>query len=100
MLRYRPQDTCFDPAKLPGSVRFINLSRVVLKQDLGEVLEEIVKEVKRPAPPSWLWTPLAPRCASRKAIWTCNASFGLDREFRVAERYGIPQVSSTGADET
>ena len=33
-------------AKLDGAIRFINLSQVVLEQDLGAVLEEIVKEVE------------------------------------------------------
>ena len=30
MLRYQQQYKFFDPAKLPGSIRFINLSQVVL----------------------------------------------------------------------
>ena len=46
MLRYQQQYTFFDPAKLDGSIRFVNLSRVVLEQDLGAVLDEIVKEVE------------------------------------------------------
>jgi predicted ATP-dependent serine protease len=75
MLRYQQQYTFFDPAKLPDSIRFINLSQVVLEKDLGAVLEEITKKLKRPTPPSWLWTPSAPWCGSRKATWTCNLSF-------------------------
>src|ERR1700683_5493630 len=39
MLRYQQQYTFFDPAKLPNSIRFINLSQGVLDQDLGAVLE-------------------------------------------------------------
>jgi circadian clock protein KaiC len=47
MLRYQQQYTFFDPAKLPNSVRFVNLSQVVLDKDLGAVLEEITKEVEK-----------------------------------------------------
>ncbi|MGZ4871987.1 MAG: RAD55 family ATPase [Candidatus Angelobacter sp.] len=47
MLRYQQQYTFFDPSKLSNSVRFINLSQVVLEKDLGAVLEEITKEVEK-----------------------------------------------------
>jgi circadian clock protein KaiC len=50
MLRYQQQYTFFDPAKLPDSVRFINLSQVVLEKDLSAVLEEITKEVEKVSP--------------------------------------------------
>ena len=50
MLRYQQQYTFFDPAKLPDSIRFINLSQVVLEKDLGAVLEEITKEVEKANP--------------------------------------------------
>src|ERR1035438_1172628 len=50
MLRYQQQYTFFDPAMLPGSIRFINLSQVVLEKDLGAVLEEITKEVEKASP--------------------------------------------------
>jgi circadian clock protein KaiC len=50
MLRYQQQYTFFEPAKLPNSVRFVNLSQVVLEKDLGAVLEEIVKEVEKASP--------------------------------------------------
>ncbi len=46
MLRYQQQYTFFDPDKLNGAIRFINLSEVVLEQDLGKVLEEIIKHVE------------------------------------------------------
>jgi circadian clock protein KaiC len=46
MLRYQQQFTFFDQAKLNGSIRFINLSQVVLEQNLSVVLEEIVKQVE------------------------------------------------------
>jgi len=45
MLRYQQQFSFFDEAKLGKSVRFINLSDVVLERDLKAVLEEIVKQV-------------------------------------------------------
>lgn len=50
MLRYQQQFGFFDPAKVPEAIRFINLSQVVLEQDLGAVLEEIVKEVEATNP--------------------------------------------------
>ncbi len=50
MLRYQQQYTFFDPSMLPGSIRFINLSQVVLERDLGAVLEQITREVERANP--------------------------------------------------
>jgi circadian clock protein KaiC len=46
MLRYQQQFTYFDHAKMEGSIRFINLSQLVLEQDLGAVLDAIVKELE------------------------------------------------------
>ncbi len=50
MLRYQQQYTFFDSAKLPNSIRFINLSQVVLEKDLDAVLAEIIKEVEKANP--------------------------------------------------
>jgi circadian clock protein KaiC len=50
MLRYQQQYSFFDPDKLNKSIRFINLSHVVLEKDLGGVLEEIIKEVRASNP--------------------------------------------------
>jgi len=50
MLRYQQQFQFFDETKLNTSVRFINLSQVVLDQDLKAVLEEIIKEVEASGP--------------------------------------------------
>jgi circadian clock protein KaiC len=50
MLRYQQQFKFFDPAKLNTTVRFINLSQVVLENDLDAVLAEIVKEVETANP--------------------------------------------------
>ena len=50
MLRYLQQYSFFDSAKLDGAIRFINLSQVVLDQDLGAVLDAIVKEVEASNP--------------------------------------------------
>ncbi len=50
MLRYQQQFNFFDQSKLNSSVRFINLSQVVLDQDLNAVLAEIVKEVETTSP--------------------------------------------------
>jgi circadian clock protein KaiC len=46
MLRYQQQYSFFDPDKLPHSIRFVNLSQVILEQDLNAVLEEISKQVQ------------------------------------------------------
>ena len=46
VLRYQQQYKFFDLAKLKDSVRFINLSEIVLEKDLDVVLDEIVKEVE------------------------------------------------------
>jgi len=46
MLRYQQQFTFFDPSKLGGSIRFVNLSQIVLDHDLGAVLDAIVTEVE------------------------------------------------------
>ena len=50
MLRYQQQFQFFDPAKLSGAIRFINLSAVVLEHDLGAVLGEITREVEATSP--------------------------------------------------
>ena len=45
MLRYQQQFSFFDESKLGKSIRFINLSDVVLNQDLNAVFDEITKQV-------------------------------------------------------
>jgi len=50
MLRYQQQFRFFDAAKLNAAVRFINLSEVVLEQDLDAVLAEIIREVEAASP--------------------------------------------------
>ena len=45
MLRYQQQFSFFDASKLGKAVRFINLSDLVLKNDLNAVLAEIIKQV-------------------------------------------------------
>ena len=46
MLRYQQQFTFFDEEKIDGALRFINLSSVVLQNELEEVLDAIIKEVE------------------------------------------------------
>lgn len=46
MLRYQQQFSFFDMGRVDGAIRFVNLSQVVLEQDLGAVLDAIVKEVE------------------------------------------------------
>jgi circadian clock protein KaiC len=50
MLRYQQQFQFFDQARLNSSIRFINLSQVVLEHDLDAVLQEIIKEVEAAGP--------------------------------------------------
>jgi circadian clock protein KaiC len=50
MLRYQQQYTFFDLSKLNNSIRFINLSEVLLDRGLAGILEEITKEVEAANP--------------------------------------------------
>jgi circadian clock protein KaiC len=50
MLRYQQQYEFFDVVKLNGAIRFINLSEVILGQDLEAVLGVINKEVEATSP--------------------------------------------------
>jgi circadian clock protein KaiC len=50
MLRYQQQYSFFDLSKLTGSIRFINLSQVLLEQGLVGILEAITKEVEEASP--------------------------------------------------
>ena len=49
MLRYQQQYTFFDPSKLNGSIRFINLSQHLETRGLAGIMEEITKEVESAA---------------------------------------------------
>lgn len=46
MLRYQQKYSFFDESRLGNAIRLINLTELVLKQDLNAVLEEITKQVK------------------------------------------------------
>lgn len=50
MLRYQQQYSFFDEARVGRDIQFINLSDLVLKQDLNAVLEEITKQVTAATP--------------------------------------------------
>jgi circadian clock protein KaiC len=50
MLRYQQQFSFFDHDLMENSIRFVNLSQLVLDQDLGAVLEAIIKEVEASNP--------------------------------------------------
>jgi circadian clock protein KaiC len=50
MLRYQQQYSFFDETKLNRAVRFINLSDVLVEQDLEAVLAEITRRVEQYAP--------------------------------------------------
>ena len=50
MLRYQQQYSFFDESKLGKAVRFVNLSDLVLKNDLAAVLAEIIKQVTAVGP--------------------------------------------------
>jgi circadian clock protein KaiC len=46
MLRYQQQFRFYQHAKMDGALRFVNLSQLVLNEDLSAVLDAIVKEVE------------------------------------------------------
>ena len=50
MLRYQQQYTFFDFSKLNSSVRFVNLSHILVERGLKGILEEIAKEVEKATP--------------------------------------------------
>jgi len=50
MLRYQQQYTFFDISKLNSSVRFINLSEILVKRGLEGILESISKEIEAANP--------------------------------------------------
>jgi circadian clock protein KaiC len=50
MLRYQQQFAFFDASLLSGAIRFVNLSEIVLEQDLPRVLAEIVRNVEAVGP--------------------------------------------------
>lgn len=50
MMRYQQQFSFFDPTKIPGALRFVNLSNEVAAKNLDAVLERINSEVKTTQP--------------------------------------------------
>ena len=50
MMRYQRQFRFFDPAKVPSAIRFINLGKEAVRDDLDGVLDRIVTEVGKHAP--------------------------------------------------
>ncbi len=50
MMRYQQQFSFYDPSKVGKAIRFINLSDLVLNQDLDAVLAEIIKQVTAAGP--------------------------------------------------
>jgi circadian clock protein KaiC len=50
MLRYQQQFSFFDAGKVGECIRLVNLSEAVLKQDLNQVLERIVRELEETDP--------------------------------------------------
>jgi circadian clock protein KaiC len=50
MLRYQQQYTFFDSSKLNRSIRFVNLSQILVDRGLKGILEEIAKEVEAANP--------------------------------------------------
>ena len=78
MLRYQQQYSFFDQAKLNSSIRFINLSQVVLEKDLNAVLEEISKEVEAANPGIVVvdsFRTVVRKAKASPANWSCRRSF-------------------------
>src|SRR5450432_333705 len=46
MLRYQQQFSFYDATKVGSAIRFINLTDIVLEQDLNAVLAEIIEQVR------------------------------------------------------
>ena len=93
MLRYQQQYTFFDPAKLPDSIRFINLSQVVLEKDLGAVLEEITKEVERTNPAVVIVDSF--RTMVRKESTTTTAGLAFSTSLVICSKTAPRSFSST-----
>src|ERR1017187_10067971 len=82
MLRYQQQYTFFDASKLNRSVRFINLSQVLLDRGLTGILEEITKQVEAANPSivvvdsfrTWCAESLKPKCRYKDSCsrWACS----------------------------
>ena len=70
MMRYQQQYAFFDEARLGRAIRFINLSDVVLEQDLNAVLESIIQQVKTVSPGIVVVDSF--RTVVRKAMATAN----------------------------
>ncbi len=50
MLRYQQQMEFFDPAQVGKNIHFVDLSDIVIEQDLGAVLREIIRRVEEISP--------------------------------------------------
>jgi circadian clock protein KaiC len=50
LMRYQQQLAFFDPSKIPSAIRFVNLSKEALSQNLDSVLSRIVAEVASTEP--------------------------------------------------
>ncbi|MDO9018680.1 MAG: ATPase domain-containing protein [Deltaproteobacteria bacterium] len=50
MLRYQQQFSFFDPALIPGSIRFLHLGAELITDGLEKVLERIIQEVEATGP--------------------------------------------------
>lgn len=70
MLRYQQQYSFFDGAMLDKAIRFINLSDVVMGQDLNAVYEAIVQQVTETSPGIVVVDSF--RTVVRKAVATAN----------------------------
>jgi circadian clock protein KaiC len=50
MMRYQQQFAFFDPSRVPGAIRFVNLSKEAANGTLSDVHDRIVAEVKKSEP--------------------------------------------------
>jgi circadian clock protein KaiC len=77
MLRYQQQFSFFDESKVGKAIRFINLSDLVLNQDLSAVLAEIIKQVTTVNPS----VVVVDSFRTVPAKWRCNRSFSNSPSF-------------------
>ena len=84
MLRYQQQYSFFDESKLSKAVRFINLSSMVMEQNLNAACDEIIKQVTAANPSVVVVDSFRPWCAKRwprRAKWRCNPSSSAWRSY-------------------
>lgn len=77
MLRYQQQFTFFDAAKVPGAIRFVNLTKEAVSEDLDSLLGRIVAEV----------------AAVKPAFVAVDSFRTIGRQIRPADSHGLVKLA-------